>query len=180
MLLHTPICDFGWQAVDFQLPDVDGARHSLTTLNGENGLLLAFICNHCPYVQAIIERLVDDAQQLQQAGIGVAAIMSNDYAAYPADAPEKMRLFAQRHQMNFPYLIDHDQSVAKAYDAICTPDFFGFNRELQLQYRGRILSDIQNPNSQPELLTAMLAVAKTGQGPTQQQASMGCSIKWRA
>jgi len=181
MLLETPLCHFGWQAVDFTLPDLDGSPRSLADLKGPNGLLIAFICNHCPYVKAMLERFVADARKLQAAGIGVAAIMANDYRHYPEDAPDKMVAFAHQHGFTFPYLLDESQQVARAYGAVCTPDFFGFNRDLELQYRGRIDEAPRDPanSGRRELLEAMLQVAQTGQGPKEQQASMGCSIKWK-
>lgn len=181
MLLDTPVCDFGWQAPAFDLADPAGQRFTLNDLMGDKGLLVAFICNHCPYVKAIITRLVDDAKTLQDEGIGVAAIMPNDYAAYPADAPDLMTAFATEHGFTFPYLIDEDQSVARAYDAVCTPDFFGFNASGGLQYRGRIDDAKMDDAAQrtPELLIAMRHVVRTGNGPTEQTPSMGCSIKWK-
>ena len=181
MLLDTPICDFGWQAPAFSLADFDGNEHSLDSLMGEKGLLIAFICNHCPYVQAIIDRLVADATTLQSEGINVVAIMSNDYCYVPADSPANMRLFAKRHGLSFPYLVDETQAVGKAYGAVCTPDFFGFNAAGQLQYRGRLddanMGDASDRT--PELLNAMRLVAQTGNGPQEQIPSMGCSIKWK-
>lgn len=180
--LETPICNFGWSAPDFSLPDLDGRLHSLADIRGETATLIMFICNHCPYVKAVAERLVADAKQLQSIGVGVAAIMSNDWQAYPADAPDKMRAFAAEHGFTFPYLIDESQAVARAYDAICTPDFFGFDADLGLQYRGRLdesRTQPAAPGAKRELLEAMRQVVETGQGPRQQIASMGCSIKWR-
>jgi peroxiredoxin len=180
MLLETPLCDFGWQAPGFILQDTQGETHTVSTLMGSKGLLVAFISNHCPYVIAIIERLVADAKLLQEQGIAVVAIMPNDFSAYPDDSPENMTLFAEKHNFSFPYLVDETQEVAKAYDAVCTPDFFGFNAEGELQYRGR-LDDAKMENKsdiQQELLNAMSMVAQTGKGPTEQVASMGCSIKW--
>ena len=181
MLLDTPLCDFGWQAAPFTLADPDGNRHSLSDHQNGKALLIAFICNHCPYVKAIIDRLVADAAVLQAEGIEVLAIMPNDYARVPADAPEAMRAFSRQHGFGFPYLIDEDQSVARAYGAVCTPDFFGFNNAGELHYRGR-LDDARMGDAggrTPELLQAMRQIATTGQGPQEQQASMGCSIKWR-
>lgn len=181
MLLDTPICDFGAPAPQFSLADAHGTMHSLSDHAGENGVLVAFICNHCPYVIAIADRLAADARTLKALRIGVVAINANDYAAYPADAPDKMPGFAAKHGFDFPYLIDADQSVAQAYGAVCTPDFFGFNRDAQLQYRGR-LDDVRMGDAAdrtPELLNAMRQVAETGHGPQDQTASMGCSIKWR-
>jgi len=181
MAAETPICDFGWKAVDFSLPDLDGTIVSLDDIKGEKGTLIAFICNHCPYVKAVIDRLVADAKTLQQEGIGVAAIMSNDYIAYPDDAPEKMQAFADAHGFTFPYLLDESQEVARAYDAICTPDFFGFNKDMALQYRGRLDASRREavPGARRELVEAMLQVARTGNGPRDQEASMGCTIKWK-
>lgn len=185
MLLDTPVCDFGWRGPPFTLADEAGKAHSFDDVMGENGLLIAFICNHCPYVIAIIERLVADAKTLQAEGVGVVAIMPNDYHAYPADAPEAMTQFANGHGFTFPYLIDEDQSIARAYDAVCTPDFFGFDKTGGLQYRGRI-DDItmgakmkDASNRTPELLNAMRLVATTQHGPDTQTPSMGCSIKWK-
>lgn len=186
MLLNTPICDFDWQAPAFSLSDTKGETHSLSSLMGPNGLLIAFICNHCPYVQAIIDRLVADCRQLQAEGVGVAAIMPNDYHHYVDDSPEHMKRFAAQHGFTFPYLIDETQAVAKAYGAVCTPDFFGFNHHGGLQYRGRLDAHLtggqiafDDAMRQAELLSAMRAVAQTGKGPAAQTPSMGCSIKWR-
>lgn len=181
MLLDTPICDFGWRAPDFTLADPAGVETSMRDAMGENGLLIAFICNHCPYVIAIIDRLVDDALVLKGEGVGVLAVMPNDSVAYPADAPPKMASFADAHGFDFPYLVDETQDVARAYGAVCTPDFFGLNRDGLLQYRGR-LDDARMGDASdrvPELLNAMRLIAKTGEGPRDQTASMGCSIKWR-
>lgn len=181
MLLDTPICDFGWPAPDFSLLDLDGVAHSPSSAMGERGLLLVFMCNHCPYVKAIMERLVADTTTLAAQGVATLGIMSNDYHAYPADSPANMRRFAQKHGMRFPYLIDEDQAVAKAYGAVCTPDFFGFNTEGELQYRGR-LDDARMGDASArtaELLNAMQQLAATGEGPQEQLPSMGCSIKWR-
>ncbi|MBL8393374.1 MAG: thioredoxin family protein [Candidatus Accumulibacter sp.] len=182
MALNTPVCDFGWPAVDFALDDTTGSRHSLSTLRGSNGLLLMFICNHCPYVKAIIDRICRDARELQKLGIGVGAIMSNDAAEYPEDSFENMARIAQQLDFPFPYLHDPTQEVARSYGAVCTPDFFGFNRDLQLQYRGRLDSSGRTaapPAARRELLAAMCMVATTGRGPQEQTASIGCSIKWR-
>ena len=181
MLLDTPICDFGWKARPFKLCDPDGNVQSLESAMGERGLLIAFICNHCPYVKAIIERLVTDAKTLQDEGIGIVAIMSNDYEYVPDDSPSEMKKFATRFNFSFPYLVDEDQSVGRSYGAVCTPDFFGFNNQYELQYRGRLDdAKMETPvNRIPELLEAMRLVAKTGAGPQQQTPSIGCSIKWR-
>lgn len=180
MLLDTPVCDFGWKAPSFKLADPDGVIHSTEELMGQNGLLIAFICNHCPYVHAVIERLVNDAKTLQQEDIGVVAVMSNDYRSVPADSPARMKQFAINHGFSFPYLVDEDQNVGRAYDAVCTPDFFGLNNQAELQYRGRLDdAGMRDAASRvPELLNAMRQVAKTGKGPHEQVPSMGCSIKW--
>ena len=182
MAAHPPICEFGWPAPEFQLPDVDGKIWSLDDVRGQNGTLVMFICNHCPYVLAIVERIVREAEALQAIDIGVVAIMSNDWLSYPADAPENMRVFAEQYGFTFPYLIDEDQAVARKFDAVCTPDFFGFDRQDGLQYRGRMDASGRNPatkDSPRELYEAMKQVAETGHGPQDQVSSMGCSIKWR-
>ena len=185
MLLDTPICDFGWPAPVFTLPDADGVPHRMADHLGERGLLVAFLCNHCPYVQAIAARLAADTRTLIDEGTAVLAVMSNDWRAVPADSPENMKRFAARHGFAFPYLVDTEQSVGKAYGAVCTPDFFGLNAKGELQYRGR-LDDLgigarggDAANRTPELLNAMRLIAETGEGPRDQTASMGCSIKWR-
>ncbi len=182
MLLDTPICDFGWKAIPFELSDAHGKSYSFDDLMGEKGLLIAFICNHCPYVHAIVDRMADDFKTLQKSGVNVVTIMSNDYNSYPEDAPDKMIEFAQAHNFDFPYLIDETQEVAKEYAAVCTPDFFGFNHRSELQYRGR-LDDARNAKDaegrMPELLKAMQQVSKCGHGPKEQTPSMGCSIKWK-
>ncbi|MDJ0949669.1 MAG: thioredoxin family protein [Alphaproteobacteria bacterium] len=182
MAAETPICDFGWQAVDFSLPGIDGKTYTLADVRGEKGTLVMFICNHCPYVRAVIDRLVADARALAEDGIGSIAIMSNDTERYPDDSFDNMKRFAAEHDFPFPYVIDESQTVARAYEAVCTPDFFGFNADLELQYRGRLdESKVQPvPNARRELLEAMRQVAETGQGPQDQIPSMGCSIKWRA
>lgn len=181
MLLDTPVCDFGWKAPDFTLRDPDGASHSLADHLGGKGLLVMFLCNHCPYVVAIADRLASDTALLMGEGVGVLAIMSNDYRAVPADAPARMKEFAAHHGFAFPYLVDEDQSVGRAWGAVCTPDFFGLDGTGGLQYRGR-LDDAKmgDPAGRtPELVNAMRMVAETGQGPREQTPSMGCSIKWR-
>jgi len=181
MLLDTPICDYSRKAPDFKLISHDKKSYSRDELAGSNGLLIAFICNHCPYVQAIITNFVSDAQKLQNLGIQTVAIMPNDYISYQADSPSKMGDFAAQHNFGFPYLIDETQSVAKAYGAVCTPDFFGFNANLELQYRGRLDNLTMGKASirTPELFDAMSMIANTGSGPQNQIASMGCSIKWK-
>ncbi len=181
MLLDTPICNFGWKAPDFTLQDPNGNSYTMSEQLGDKGLLIAFICNHCPYVQAIADRFAHDTRELMEDGINVLAVMSNDYRNVPADSPVNMKLFADQHGFGFPYLVDEDQSVGKAYDAVCTPDFFGFNKDGELQYRGR-LDDAKmgDPaNRSRELVDAMRQIAETGHGPQQQSPSMGCSIKWR-
>jgi peroxiredoxin len=183
MAATSPVCDFGWKAVDFRLPGVDGKTYRLKDIAGPKGTLIAFICNHCPYVQSAIDRIVRDARELQPLGIGVAAISSNDAVAYPDDSFANMKLFAAKHALPFPYLYDESQEVARAYAAVCTPDFFGFNAKLELQYRGRIDEAGRNPPTRPglkrELFEAMRLVAATQAGPREQVASIGCSLKWR-
>ncbi|MEP2706626.1 MAG: thioredoxin family protein [Roseibium sp.] len=180
MLLDTPLCDFGWKAPDFTLKDPDGASFKMSDHLGNKGLLIAFICNHCPYVIAVADRLAADASTLQDEGVNVLAVMSNDYRSYSADSPANMKKFAKEYSFPFPYLVDEDQSVGKAYGAICTPDFFGLNTDGELQYRGRLddarMGDATNRT--PELLSAMRQIAETGNGPKEQLPSMGCSIKW--
>ena len=181
MLLDTPICDFGWKAPEFALSDPDGQSFTMFEHLGDKGLLIAFICNHCPYVVAIAERLASDTKNLMAEGINVLAIMSNDYSRVTADNPDNMKRFAAKYGFAFPYLVDQDQSVARAYDAVCTPDFFGLNAQGELQYRGRIDdAKMGDPSDRSrELVDAMRLIAETGEGPREQQASMGCSIKWR-
>ncbi len=178
----TPICDFGWKAVDFDLPGTDGRRHSLASARGPNGLLVMFICNHCPYVKAVIQRIIRDTKELAGLGIGSIAVMSNDPTDYPEDSWDHMVKKARELEFPFPYVLDESQAVAKAYGAMCTPDFFGFNANLELQYRGRL--DESRKDTAPEgvrrdLFEAMKQVARTGQGPREQIASIGCSIKWK-
>lgn len=178
----APICDFGWKAVDATLPGVDGRRHSIFDQAGPKGLVVAFICNHCPYVKAVIGRIVRDAADLRAQGVGFVAINSNDADAYPEDSFPQMQRFAERNGFTFPYLHDEDQSVARAYDAACTPDFFGFNSRLELQYRGRLdasRKEADQPGLRRDLFEAMTEVARTGQGPREQTLSIGCSIKWK-
>ena len=183
-LTYTTELGLGFNAPDFNLPDVvTGSNKNLNELKGEKGTVVAFICNHCPYVQRIAERLAADTHTLMQEGVNVLAVMSNDYQNYPQDAPDKMLQFAKQHNFQFPYLIDEDQAVAKAYGAVCTPDFFGLNKSGELQYRGRLDSLAAAPmgsDREPELLNAMRQIAATGKGPEEQIASMGCSIKWKA
>lgn len=180
--LTTPVCDFGRIAPDFSLPGVDGRAHSLAAASGPQGVLVMFLCNHCPYVQAILPRLVEDCRQLQTLGLGAIAIMSNDTDAYPADGLPHMQTLAARLDFPFPYVLDAAQEVARAYGAVCTPDFFGFNARRELQYRGRFDASGASavPTARRELLAAMTQIAQTGQGPKEQMASIGCSLKWRA
>lgn len=178
MAATPPVCDFGWLAPDFTLPGVDGRDHSLKGLAGENGTLIMFICNHCPYVKAIKDRIIRDAADLAALGIGVAAISSNDAENYPADGFDKMK----DEGYPFPYLYDESQTVARAYDAVCTPDFFGFNAKGELQYRGRLDGSRKQAEAgemRRDLYEAMKQVAETGRGPEDQVPSMGCSIKWK-
>ena len=180
--LNPPVCDFGLPAVNFDLPGTDGRRHTLADCRGPNGLLVMFICNHCPFVKAVIDRIVRDCRELAALGVGSVAIMSNDVAVYPEDSFENMALLAQRLDFPFPYLHDETQSVARAYGAVCTPDFFGYNAQLELQYRGRLDASGRNPappDAPRELFAAMRLIAETGLGPREQTASIGCSIKWR-
>jgi peroxiredoxin len=183
MALETPVCDFGLDAIDFALPGTDGNIWTVDKCRGERGLLVMFICNHCPYVKAVLDRLVRDTEELKQMGINSVAIMANDVEEYPEDSFENMKRVAQEQGFSFPYLYDETQQVAKAYGAICTPDFFGYNNDLQLQYRGRLdasKKDAAAPDVRRDLFEAMQQVAETGHGPETQIPSMGCSIKWRA
>jgi peroxiredoxin len=179
---ETPGLDLGAQAPDFELKGVDGNTYTYSDINGPNGTLVMFICNHCPYVKGAIDRIVRDCKELKDVGIGSVAIMSNDTNTYPADSFDNMKKFAAEHEMPFPYLIDETQEVARAYGAVCTPDFFGYNADGELQYRGRIDSGgptEPEPDARRELLEAMEQIAETGQGPKEQIPSVGCSIKWR-
>ena len=181
MAVSTPICNFGEKSHHFNLKSTEDKLISLDDVKGENGYLIMFICNHCPYVQAIINFLVDDAKYLESIGIKSAAIMSNDTKNYPEDSFDNMDKFAKEHNFNFPYLIDKDQKIAKSYGAVCTPDFFGYNSNLELQYRGRIraLKELKpTTTGDSELKIAMNLIATTGKGPQNQNPSMGCNIKW--
>ncbi|MBM3952189.1 MAG: thioredoxin family protein [Rhodospirillales bacterium] len=183
MAAQPPLCDFGWKAKDFRLKGIDGKTYTLAEARGPKGLLVMFICNHCPYVRAIVDRLVRDARDLQKIGVGVIAIMANDTVAYPDDSFDNMKKFAAQNGFTFPYVIDETQEVARAWNAVCTPDFFGFNANLELQYRGRLDASRKDPapaNAKRELYEAMVQIADTGQGPRDQNASMGCSIKWKS
>ena len=179
---ETPVCDFGWKAPDFSLEGADGKIYTLDGIRGPKGTLVMFICNHCPYVKAIHERLVRDAKALQELGVGVIAIMANDPADYAEDSFDNMKTVAKKQGFTFPYVFDETQAVAKAYGAVCTPDFFGFNAEQELQFRGRLDEsgkDAAPADARRELFEAMSQVAETGHGPAEQTASIGCSIKWR-
>ena len=183
MAAVPPVCDFGWKAPAFSLPGIDGKSYGFEDIAGPNGTLIMFICNHCPYVVAVEKRIARDAAELATLGVGVAAVCTNDANAYAGDGPDGLRDQAARAGFAFPYLIDEDQSVGRAYDAVCTPDFFGFNAAGELQYRGRL--DASKSTAGPEdlrrdLFLAMKQIAETGEGPEDQIASMGCSIKWKA
>ena len=180
--LQTPICNFGWKAPDFRLLGIDGKQWSLADIQGPNGTLVMFICNHCPYVKAIRPRLVRDLRELKTLGINAIGIMSNDQADYPEDGFEQMKQVAQELDFPFPYVLDETQHIAKTYGAVCTPDFFGFNNKLALQYRGRF--DESRKETAPEgvrrdLFEAMKQIAQTSSGPQEQIPSIGCSIKWK-
>lgn len=180
--LNPPICDFGAQAIDFNLPGTNGQNWTLEKCMGTQGLLIMFICNHCPYVKAIQQRILRDTTELHQLGIASVAICSNDVIGYPEDSFENMQILAKKLNFAFPYLLDESQEIAKEYGAICTPDFFGYNKNFKLQYRGRL--DTSNKETAPEdakrdLFEAMKQISQTGHGPKEQIASMGCSIKWK-
>ncbi|MEK7697842.1 MAG: thioredoxin family protein [Pseudomonadota bacterium] len=178
---ETPVCDFGLAAPDFRLPGVDGKTHSLQDVRGPRGLLVMFICNHCPYVQAVRDRIIRDAQELKDHGIHAVAISSNDPTDYPEDSFDAMKKISAEFRFPFPYLYDETQATAKAFGAVCTPDFFGYNTDLKLQYRGRLDASRKEaaPNAPRELFEAMKQIAQTGRGPQDQIPSMGCSIKWK-
>ncbi|MEE9426640.1 MAG: thioredoxin family protein [Paracoccaceae bacterium] len=183
MAATPPVCDFRWKARDFSLPATDGKTYSYDDIKGKNGTLIMFVCNHCPYVLSVLDRIVRDAAALQKLGIGVAAICANDAVAYPDDSFENMGKMATNQGFTFPYLHDEDQSVARAYDAVCTPDFFGFDDIGRLQYRGRLdasRKEAAGPDVRRDLYEAMKQVAKTGNGPEFQTPSIGCAIKWKA
>ena len=178
---ETPECNTGWKGPGFDLPGVDGRRHSLDALRGEHGTLVMFICNHCPYVKAVFDRIVRDANDLAADGIACVAISSNDVSAYPADSFDNMKRVAVEKNFPFPYLYDESQEVARAYGAVCTPDFFGLNADDELCYRGRLDESRTEaaPDARRDLYEAMRQVGQTGKGPDGQIASIGCSIKWR-
>jgi peroxiredoxin len=179
--LTTPSGQLGWQAAPFDLPGTDGARHTLDSVRGANGTVVMFICNHCPYVKAVIDKIVRDMRELAPRGVGSIAIMSNDPAEYAEDSFDNMKAVAARHGFPFPYVIDETQDVARAYGAVCTPDFFGMDRDLKLAYRGRLDASGRSPDpaATRELYAAMVDVARTGKAPAVQHPSIGCSIKWR-
>ncbi len=182
MAAVPPVCDFDWPAPEFELPATDGKTYRLADIAGPKGTLVVFICNHCPYVLAVIDRIIRDAKELQSMGVGVAAICSNDAVTYPADGFDNMVKMAEAKGFPCPYLHDEDQSVARSYDAVCTPDFFGFNADGGLQYRGRLDASRAQPGPSDlrrDLFEAMKQVAETGRGPADQVPSMGCSIKWK-
>lgn len=179
--LETPVCDFGRPAVDFSLPGVDGKIWTLAECAGPKGLLVMFICNHCPYVQAIQDRLVRDTRELKALGVNSVAVMSNDPNQYEEDSFENMKQVAQAFDFPFPYLLDETQAVARAYGAICTPDFFGYNSDLELQYRGRLDASGKQAaagDARRDLFLSMQQIADTGAGPAEQVPGIGCSIKW--
>ena len=181
MPIQTPICDFGKKAISFELKSTDEKILKLDDIKGENGTLIMFICNHCPYVKAVTKDIVEDCNELKKFGINSVAICANDAENYPEDSFDNMIEFAKKNQFSFPYLNDETQEIAKTYDAVCTPDFFGLNAEGKLHYRGRLDNAKMETgdNRQPELLEAMIKVAESGQGPEHQIPSLGCSIKWK-
>lgn len=181
MATITPAGQVGWKAQPFDLMGVDGRRHTLDSARGRNGVLVMFICNHCPYVKAVVDKIVRDARDLTAEEIGSIAIMSNDPTDYPEDSFENMKVFAARHGFRFPYVIDETQEIGRTYAAVCTPDFFGFNSRLELAYRGRLDASgrASDPDAARELYDAMVEIARTGHGPAVQKPSIGCSIKWR-
>ena len=182
VLTKTPICNFGEKAKDFNLLSTENKKLSLNDVKGENGTLIMFICNHCPYVKAVTKDIVEDCKKLKEIGVNSVAICANDAENYPEDSFENMIEFSKKNQFNFPYLIDETQEIAKTYDAVCTPDFFGYNKNLELQYRGR-LRELKNlvpvRSGESDLFKAMKQIADTGKGPENQAPSAGCSIKWK-
>ncbi|MCY0147452.1 thioredoxin family protein [Hoeflea sp. G2-23] len=182
MAAVPPLCDFGWKPVNATLPGVDGKDHDILAQAGENGLVVVFICNHCPYVVAVIDRIVQVAKDLAELGVGFVAISSNDVTSHPQDSFDNMKLFAEKHGFPFPYLYDEDQAVGRGWGAVCTPDFFGFNADMELQYRGRLDASRKKAGAtglRRDLYEAMKQIVETGKGPEEQIASMGCSIKWK-
>ena len=182
MPVKTPICDFGQKAVSFELKSTENKIITLNDIRGENGTLIMFICNHCPYVKAVTQEIVEDCNELKKIGINSVAICSNDSKSHPEDSFENMIKFSKKNNFNFPYLVDETQEIAKAYNAVCTPDFFGYNKNLELQYRGR-LRELKNlvpiKDGESDLLRAMKQIVKTNKGPKEQIPSAGCSIKWK-
>ena len=181
VLTKTPICNFGEKPHSFELKDVSEKTYNFKDLVGEKGTLIMFICNHCPYVKAVIKDIVYDADKLKNLNINTVAVMSNDTKNYPDDSFENMIKFSKMNKFNFPYLFDETQEIAKKYGAVCTPDFFGYNGNLELQYRGRIreLKDLKPVSTgESDLFNAMKMIAETGRGPQKQIPSMGCNIKW--
>ena len=180
--LSTPVCDFNQKAHDFSLKGTDEKIWTLQDCAGPKGLLVMFICNHCPYVKVILDKLVVETDVLSMKGIGCVAINPNDFISFPDDSFDNMKVVSKKNGFGFPYLIDADQEITKNYNSVCTPDFFGYNANLELQYRGRFddrgSKNISNPN-QSDLFKAMFQIARTGKGPIKQEASIGCSIKWR-
>ena len=182
MLVNASECEFGWRARDFNLLSIEDKFYSLQTIKGKEGTVIVFICNHCPYVIAIAERLSFEAKELEKIGVNTVAIMSNDTKSYPEDSFDNMKKFSNKYKFNFPYLYDSTQEVAREYGAICTPDFYGFNKKLELLYRGRIDSGTMknaNNNIERDLYNAMKMIVKSNKGPTNQFNSFGCSIKWK-
>ena len=181
MPIQTPICDFGQKAHNFELKSTDNKILSLNDIKGENGTLIMFICNHCPYVKAITKDIVEDCNELKKISINSVAICANDAVNFPEVSFENMIAFAKKNQFTFPYLSDETQKIATTYNAVCTPDFFGYNKNFELQYRGRI-RELKNlvpiRSGQSDLLKAMKQIAETGDGPKDQIPSMGCGIKW--
>jgi len=178
--LNTPVCEFGWKAQNFSLQSTSNEIVELNKARGQNGTLIMFICNHCPYVVSALDEIIFEALELIKNDIAVIAISSNDVSTHPDDSFENMQALSVDKKLPFPYLYDETQEVAKAYDAACTPDFFGFNSELSLQYRGRLNNKRESPKEiRRELYSAMIQIAKTGKGPREQIPSMGCSIKWK-
>ena len=181
VLLNSPVCDFGRKIIDFSLRNVDRKIYNINDLIGSNGTLVMFICNHCPYVKAIITKLVATTKELKKNGINSIAIMPNDFIKYPEDNFENMYIFSNKHKFDFPYLIDESQKVAKDFGAVCTPDFFGYNKDGLLNYRGRMseMNNLKFVNERNDLLNAMIMISKTNKGPNTQYPSAGCSIKWK-
>jgi len=182
MPIQTPICDFGQKAHDFQLKSTDNKIISLNDIKGENGTLIMFICNHCPYVKAVTKDIVEDCKKLKNLGVNSVAICANDAENYPEDSFDNMILFAKKNQFDFPYLNDETQEIARTYDAVCTPDFFGYNKDLGLQYRGRfreLKSLVPVRDGESDLFKAMKQISETGKGPENQTPSAGCGIKWK-